>query len=61
MFVPIGTVSLHFLCPRNSCHSRGLVETFYMYRSLQFQVNYEVAPVVRPILSVDMLTRKEFW
>ena len=29
-----------------------------MYRSLKFQVNCEVAPVVRPILSVDMLTRK---
>ena len=29
-----------------------------MYRSLKFQVNYDVAPVVRSILSVDMLTRK---
>ena len=27
-------------------------------RSLKFQVNYEVAPVVRPILSVDVLTSK---
>ena len=30
----------------------------YVYRSLKFQVNYEIAPVVRPILSVDMLTHK---
>ena len=29
-----------------------------MYRSLKCLVNYEVAPVVRPILFVDMLTRK---
>ena len=27
------------------------------YRRIKFQVNYDVAPVVRPILSVDMLTR----
>ena len=29
-----------------------------VYRNLKFQVIYEVAPVVRPILAVDMLTRK---
>ena len=29
-----------------------------MNRSFKFQVNYEVAPVVRTILSVVMLTRK---
>ena len=27
-----------------------------VYRSHKFQVNYEVAPVARPILSVDVLT-----
>ena len=30
----------------------------YVYRSLKFQVNYKVTPVVRPILAVDMLTSK---
>ena len=30
----------------------------YVFRSLKFQVNSGVALVVRPILSVDMLTRK---
>ena len=30
----------------------------YVYRSPKFQVNYEVALVVRRILSVDMLTRQ---
>ena len=67
MFVPIRAVSPHFPCPRNSCHSRVLVETCciifeakqsYVCRNLKFQVNYDVALVVRPILSVDMLTRK---
>ena len=67
MFVPIGTVSHHYPCPRNSCHSRVLVETCCIIleaklrvtcRNLNFQVNYEVAPVVRPILSVDMLTHQ---
>ena len=68
MFVPIGTVSPHFPCPRNSCHSKsaggdvlhhlGSKTESYVYRNLKFRVNYEVAPVVRPILSVDMLTRK---
>ena len=39
-------------------HHLGSITESYVYRSLKFQVNYEVAPVVRPILSVDMLTRK---
>ena len=60
--------SHHFPCPRNICHSRVLVETCCItleaklrvtcIEVLKFQVNYKVAPVVRPILSVDMLTRK---
>ena len=68
MFVPVGTVSHHLVHPRNSCHSEVLVETCciilgvkfesYVYRSLNFQVNSEVALVVRPILSVDVLTSK---
>ena len=39
-------------------HHLGSKTESYVYRNLKFQVNYEVAPVVRPILSVDMLTRK---
>ena len=60
MFVPIGTVSHHFLCLRDSyvLYHRGSKTESYVYRSLKFQVNYEVALVVRPTLSVDMLTRK---
>ena len=60
MFVPICTVSPHFPCLRNSyvLYHLGSKTESYVYRSLKFQVNYEVAPVVRPFLSVDMLTRK---
>ena len=39
-------------------HHLGSKTESYVYRNLKFQVNYEVAPVVRPILSVDMLTRE---
>ena len=39
-------------------HHLGSKTVSYVYRSLKFQVTYEVALVVRPILSVDMLTRK---
>ena len=40
-------------------HHTGSKSESYVYRNLKFQVkNYEVAPVVRTILSVDMLTRK---
>ena len=39
-------------------HHLGSKTESYVCRNLKFQVNYEVAPVVRPILSVDMLTRK---
>ena len=52
MFVPIGTISLHFPCPRNSCHSRVLVETCCIVLEAElrvtcievsnFQVTYEV-------------------
>ena len=42
----------------NVLHHLGSKTESYVHRSLKFQVNYEVAPVVRPILSVDMLTRK---
>ena len=52
MFVPIGTVSHHFLCPRNSCllksagedelHHLGSKTESYVFRNLKFQVNYEV-------------------
>ena len=38
-------------------HLESKVES-YVYRCLNFQVNYEVAPAVRPILSVDMLTNR---
>ena len=33
-------------------HHLGSKTESYVYRNLKFQVNYEVAPVVRPILSV---------
>ena len=39
-------------------HHLGSKTESYVYRKPKFQVNCEVAPVVRPILSVDMLTRK---
>ena len=39
-------------------HHLGSKTESYVYRNLKFQVNYEVAPVVRRILSVDMLTHK---
>ena len=39
-------------------HLESKVES-YVYRCLNFQMNYEVAPAVRPILSVDMLTTEE--
>ena len=39
-------------------HHLGSKTESYVYRNLKFQVNCEVAPVVRPILSVGMLTRK---
>ena len=39
-------------------HHLGSKTESFVYRSLKFQVNYEVAPVARPILSVDMLTRE---
>ena len=60
-FTPLSLSTKH-------CHSRVLVETCCIIleaklrvsriKNLKFQVNYEVAPVVRPILSGDMLTRK---
>ena len=39
-------------------HHLGSKTESYVYRNLKFQMNYEVALVVRPILSVDMLTRE---
>ena len=39
-------------------HHLGSKIDSYVYRSLIFQVNCEVAPVARPILSVDMLASK---
>ena len=39
-------------------HHPGSKVESYVYRSLKLQVNYESAPVVRPILSVDVLTNK---
>ena len=39
-------------------HHLGSKIESYAYRSLKFQLKYQVAPVVRPILSVDKLTRK---
>ena len=39
-------------------HHLGSKVESYVYRSLKFQVNSEVALVVRPILSVDVLTSK---
>ena len=38
-------------------HLGSIVES-YVCRSRKFQVNYEVAFVARPILSVDVLTSK---
>ena len=38
-------------------HQSGSKTESYVCRKLKFQVNYEVALVVRPILSVDMFTR----
>ena len=43
---------------RDVLHHLGGKTESYVYRNLKFQVKCEVAPVVRPILSVDMLTRK---
>ena len=37
-------------------HHLGSETESYVYRSLKIQVNYEIAPVVRSILSVDVLT-----
>ena len=66
MFVSVGTVFHHFVHPRNSCrsivaggnvlHHHRIKTECDVCRSLKFQVNCEVAPVVRPILSVDLLT-----
>ena len=39
-------------------HRLGRKVESYVYRNLKSHVNYEVAPVVRPILSVDVLTSK---
>ena len=39
-------------------HHLGSKTESYVYRNLEFQVNYEDALVVRPIFSVYMLTRK---
>ena len=39
-------------------HHLGSKVESCVYRSLNFQVNYEVAPVVRPILPDDLLTSK---
>ena len=63
MFVLVGTVFHHSMHPRNSWHSKvlhhlGSKAESCVYRSLKVQVNYEVAPVVRPILSVHLLTGK---
>ena len=71
MFVPICTVS-HTLSLSTKqlslksaggdvLHHLGSKTESYVYRSLKFQVNYEVPLFVRPILSVDMLTRKGVW
>ena len=68
MFVPVGTVfSSHSASAKQLSlksaggdvlhHLESKVES-YVYRSLKFQVNYEVAPVVTPILSVEMVTSK---
>ena len=62
----LGTISPHLSTKQVSLknvggdvlHHFGSKTECYVYRSVKFQVNYEVAPVARPILSVDMLTRK---
>ena len=42
-------------------HHLGSKTQSSVYRSLKFHVNYDVAPVVRPILSVDMFdTQRSF-
>ena len=40
------------------CWWRRVAVEGYVYRSLKFQVNYEVALVVRSILFVDVLSSK---
>ena len=65
---PANTAPHHSAHPRNSCHSKkcwwsGIAPCWskaesYVYRSLKFQVNYEVAPFVRPFVSVDVLTSR---
>ena len=42
-------------------HHFGSKTESYVCLSLKFHVNYEVALVARPILSVDMLTHKGVW
>ena len=39
-------------------HHLGSKTESYVWESFKLEVNYEVAPVVRPILSVDVLTSK---
>ena len=39
-------------------HHLGCKTESYTYQVVKFQVHYEVAPVVRPIFSVDLLTSK---
>ena len=58
MFVPIGSVSHTFLVHETVVTQECWWSESYVYQSLNFHVNYEVAPVVGPILSVGMLTRK---
>ena len=38
MLVPVGTVSHHFVHPRNSCHSEELVETCCIILGVKFRV-----------------------
>ena len=40
-------------------HHLGIKTERYTYQSFKFQVNHQVAPVVRPIHSVDMLISKK--
>ena len=67
MFVPVGMYGFSPLCASAKQlslrsaggdalhHLESKVESS-VYRSLKFQVNYEVALVARPIFSVDLFT-----
>ena len=65
----LGTISPHLSTKQVSLknvggdvlHHFGSKTECYVYRSVKFQVNYEVAPVARPILSVDIVdTQRSF-